>query len=103
MPKGFEPMTREAAIANQEQIVADGYRLEWWYGTDCEKCCGVYPKFMTSYVGLGEQCYYQCEVCGKRTKGCDMSHFAADAWNRHEYLDNRQMTIFEIEEGDDNG
>ena len=89
-------MTREAAIANQEQIVADGFNLDHWYRTDCEKCCGVFPKVMTLPTFSIEDCYLQCEVCGKKTKAYGSPYLARDAWNRHEYIEDTQMSIFEF-------
>ena len=36
-------MNKAEAKANQDRIALN-YKLEWWYGTHCEKCCGIYPK-----------------------------------------------------------
>lgn len=88
-------MMKEEALAKQEQIVASGYKLEWWYGTNCEKCCGVYPRLETEGNIACEDVFYVCEVCGKRTKGYVMPWLARDAWNRHEYKsDYTQMKLF---------
>lgn len=76
-------MTAKEAKENQDRI-AKNYKLEWWYGTKCEKCCGVYPKLMFSGT-CNKYCYYQCEVCGKRTEKYSMPWLARDAWNNREY------------------
>lgn len=78
-------MTREEAKANQDRIVSDGFDLGWYYGTDCEKCCGVFPKFSTEYNISGGYCFYECEVCGKRTDAFPMPWQAVKAWNGHEW------------------
>lgn len=85
-------MTKEEAKANQERIEDEGYNLGWWYGTWCEKCCGVFPKFEVSDA-FGGGCWYQCEVCGKRTEEKSMPWQARDAWNRHEFLES-QIRMF---------
>lgn len=79
-----EQMTREEAKAKQDELEARGWNLSWWYGTKCEKCCGVYPMFCTSDAN-GGGCWYECEVCGKRTHELPMPWMAAEAWNRHEF------------------
>lgn len=82
-------MTKEEAKANQDRI-AKGYDLGYWYGTNCEKCCGVFPKFRTfGDLGGWTRCYYECEVCGKRTDKFEMPHQAEKAWNDHEYISNQ--------------
>lgn len=87
-------MTKEEAKANQDKIVAEGYDLGYWYGTGCEKCCGVFPKFK-AYGDLGghSRCYYECEVCGKRVRPVNMPWQAKEAWNNHEYVDG-QIRMF---------
>lgn len=84
-------MTREEAKANQDRI-AKNYNLGFWYGTNCEKCCGVYPKFCT-HDGKQHMCYYECEVCGKRTKLCTMPWIARDEWNAGLFQE-QQLCIF---------
>lgn len=88
-------MTPEQAKANQERI-AKNYNLGWWYGTHCTKCCGVYPKMMVTGGFSSEDAYYQCEVCGKRTKAYIMPHLAESAWNRGEFADGgeNQISLF---------
>ena len=87
-------MTEQQAKANQNRI-AKHYNLGWWYGTRCQKCCGVFPKFMTTDT-MRCECYYQCEVCGKRTKPFDMPWQAEEAWNNGEYDETvlRQLSLF---------
>ena len=79
-------MTIEEAKAKQNEI-AQHYNLSYWYGTNCEKCCEVYPKFRTfGDLGGHSKCYYECEVCGKRTELFDMPWQSEKAWNNHEYI-----------------
>ena len=87
-------MTAKEAKENQDRIEANGFDLGWWYGTRCQKCCGVYPKFMTS-DGMNHACWFQCEVCGKRTKAQVMPWVAEEAWNNGEYVEElRQYSLF---------
>ena len=89
-------MTAEEAKAKQDRI-AQNYELGWWYGTRCEKCCGVYPKFMVKDTQDPKNAYYQCEVCGKKTKPYTMPWLAEEAWNNHEYeSDYLQMSLWEF-------
>lgn len=89
-------MTAEEAKANQDRI-AEHHDLGHWYGTRCEKCCGVYPKFRTKDTFDPQNAYYECEVCGKRTKLYTMPWLAEQAWNNHEYeSDHIQMTLGEF-------
>lgn len=83
-------MTREEAKKNQDRI-ARFYNLSYYYGTNCEKCCGVYPKFKTD--GMQAVCWYECEVCGKRTKPAGMPWIAEEAWNAHKY-EEEQIKMF---------
>lgn len=88
-------MTPEEAKAEQARI-AQHYRLEWYYGTDCTPCCEVYPKFKSTR-GPEDLCYYECPVCGKRTEGHSMPWLARDAWNRGETYrekESEQLTLF---------
>lgn len=84
-------MTKEQAKENQDRL-SEKYNLSYWYGTKCEKCCGVYPKFMNTY-GSEATCWYECEVCGKRTRKKSMPWEAEEAWNAHEY-DEQQISMF---------
>ena len=89
-------MTKEEAKANQDRIAKD-FDLSYWYGTNCDKCCGVFPKFRTfggvfpkfrTFGDLGgrSKCYYECEVCGKKTEPFDMPWQSERAWNRGEFV-----------------
>lgn len=80
-------MTKEEAAAEQNRILLMGSNLGWWFGTDCEKCCGVFPRFHDNGGAKAESCWYECDVCGKRTEKKSMPWIARDAWNRHEYQD----------------
>ena len=84
-------MTREEAARNQAEI-AKHFNLGYWYGTKCKKCCGVYPKFHTS-DGNTSYCWYECEVCGKRTRNQDMSWQAERDWNNDQFLET-QIRMF---------
>ena len=87
-------MTKEEAKENQDRL-SKHYDLGFWYGTNCEKCCGVYPKFGTEGNQASGECFYVCEVCGKRTKGYSMPWQAKEAWNRHEYKNKHtQLSLF---------
>ncbi len=75
--------SKEEEKSEQERI-SRNYDLSYWYGTGCEKCCGVYPKFYTDqdFSAYG---YYVCMVCGKESTHHPMTWQAKDAWNKHEY------------------
>lgn len=89
-------MTPEEAKAEQDRLAHSGFRLEWWYGTDCTQCCGVFPKFRR-VKDARDLCYYECQVCGKRTAAKEYPWLARDAWN-HGYTfrekDSEQLTLF---------
>ena len=86
-------MTPEEAKANQDRI-AEHYKLGWWYGVNCKKCHGVYPKFMNT--NDMNKCFYQCEVCGRKTGVHDMPKQAEDDWNS--MTGAVQTTIFDFME-----
>ena len=79
-------MTAEEAKKYQDQIVAEGWDLGFWYGTKCAKCCGVYPKFVNVYTDGQDLCRYECEVCGKKTAVYSMPWLARDAWNNGKFV-----------------
>lgn len=88
--------------AAEEKMEQDklGRMLSMYYGTSCEKCCGVYPKFFTE-GGFKDDGYYVCLVCGKESTHKPMAWQARDAWNNHKYIFNpetefTQMTIFDL-------
>lgn len=37
-----------------------------------------------------------CTRCGRKTKNFTMPWIAWEAWDRHEYIDGGQMTIFDV-------
>ena len=78
-------MTREEAKAEQDRLSSMGIDLGWYFGTRCEKCCGVYPRFHDNGGTGRNTCWYECDVCGKRTELHVMPWVAEEAWNRHEY------------------
>lgn len=75
--------TEEQAKRDQEEL-AKKFDLGFWYGTKCEKCCGVYPAFRHSDLN-GGGCWYECEVCGKRTEEVAMPWIAEEAWNAGQF------------------
>ena len=75
-------MTAREAANEQNRLRIMGYSLGYWFGTKCEKCCGVYPRFIKTGK---DDCFYQCDVCGKRTEPCVMPWVAEEAWNKHHY------------------
>ena len=85
-------MTAEEAKRHQDQIVADGWDLGFWYGTKCEKCCGVFPKLIT-HIGGEQLCRYECEVCRKTTEAYTMPWLARDAWNEGKFI-TAQASLF---------
>lgn len=84
-------MTEEEARAHQEEL-SKHFDLSYWYGTNCKKCCGVYPKFHSGTV-LHPCCWYECEVCGSRTEEKPMPWIARDAWNNGE-VSEPQLSLF---------
>ena len=83
--------------AKQDKL---GDNADWYYGTNCKKCCGVYPAFYTE-GGFRDYGYYVCLVCGKESIHKPMNWEAREAWNNEEYLWQpmyKQHTIFDYEE-----
>ena len=82
--------TRAEEVRYEQNMLAIKYgkeNLSWWYGTKCEKCCGVFPKLMKRDVfDKYNDTYYQCEVCGKQTDYYGMPWVAEEAWNEHRYM-----------------
>ncbi len=89
-------MTKSEAKAEQERLVKEGYNLAWWYGTDCDKCCDVFPKLMKEGNSTNDKCFYMCPVCGKRTESFQMPWIAEDAWNAGQFAEEQQTTIFSL-------
>jgi hypothetical protein len=82
-------MTQQEAIEEQQrlELIYGKEKLGWWFGTRCEKCCGVYPRFQTRNTNdKYHNAYYKCDVCGKQTDYYGMPSQAEEAWNGHKYL-----------------
>lgn len=77
-------MTAAEAKARQDDLEARGFSLSYWYGTKCKQCHGVYPAFHHSEAN-GGGCWYECEVCGKRTEEMSMPWMAEEAWNAGQF------------------
>lgn len=84
-------MTAEEAKARQDEL-SKHYNLGFWYGVNCKKCCGVFPILRTGGT-QGMDCWYECEVCGKRTEPKSMPWIAANAWNEDRFPD-QQLRLF---------
>ena len=91
----------EVIKAKQDKL---GENAGWYYGTWCDKCCGVYPAFM-SEQGFRDYGYYVCLVCGKESLHEPMPWQCRDDWNagRYEWKPEKvgQLTIFDWLEGSD--
>lgn len=70
--------TAEDEKKKQEEI-AKHYNLSHWYGTNCIKCCGVYPRFIKTD---DDKCYYECQVCGRKSEAFLMPWLARNDWDR---------------------
>lgn len=82
-------------VIKQQNDIAAHFDLGWWYGTWCKKCCDVYPIFMKT-DDFSDLCYYQCEVCGRKSKKCVMPWVARDDWNSMEFdLIEEQISLFQ--------
>ena len=84
-------MTMEDAILEQEEIVRRGFNLGWWFGTNCRKCCSVFPRLIAN----DHDCWYQCPVCGQRTEPASMPWIAEEAWNSGRFRDEILQISFE--------
>lgn len=84
-------MTAEEAKRNQDEI-SKHYKLSYWYGTKCNKCCGVYPKLMATN-GHNEMCWYECEVCGTKVEPQSMPWIAEREWNAGHFVQ-KQISFF---------
>lgn len=80
-------MTQREAETEQKLLEIKGFNLGWYFGTKCEKCCGVFPRLCIRDIqDKYHDTYYKCDVCGKQTEYYGMPKQAEDAWNRHEYM-----------------
>lgn len=73
--------SQNQAQNEQADLINKGMNLGWWFGTNCKKCHGVYPKIMNEGNTTNERVYFICEVCGKRTEGFQMPWIAEKEWN----------------------
>ncbi len=82
-------MTQKDAAMEQKRlaIIYGEKNLAWWFGTKCQKCCGVYPRFHTADSTKRDNCWYECDVCGKQTNIQVMPWVAAEAWNKGEFAE----------------
>lgn len=81
-------MTRQEAINEQNRLAIffGEENLGWWFGTRCERCCDVLPRFVSKNTNdKYHSCAYRCDVCGKQTEWTGMPWQAEEAWNNHEY------------------
>ncbi len=78
-------MTKEDAIMEQKLLQIKGFNLGHWFGTNCTKCCDVYPRFKHRFENGKELGLYECPVCGKHTAGETMPWISAEAWNSGKY------------------
>lgn len=79
-------MTMDEAIKRQKEL-SEHFDLGFWYGTKCNKCCGVYPKLIIGEGGFNDLCRYECEVCGTTTEPCIMPWVAEEKWNAGEFVE----------------
>ena len=80
-------MTQQEAMQEQKRLEISGFNLGWYFGTRCEKCCGVYPRYLTRDVNdKYHSAYYKCDVCGKQTEYYGTPQQAEEAWNNHKYM-----------------
>lgn len=80
-------MTQQEAMREQKLLEIKGMKLGWYFGTRCEKCCGVYPRLQKrNTTDKYHDTYYRCDVCGKQTEYFGMPHQAEEAWNKHQYM-----------------
>jgi len=80
-------MTQQEAVMEQKLMQIKGMNLAWYFGTDCEKCCEVYPRLVKRNVtDKYHDTAYRCDVCGKQTEWSGLISQARDAWNNHQYM-----------------
>ena len=100
-----EPLYRlhsaKEELDEQMSLAKRGADLGWYYGTKCEKCCGVFPKFFTEET-FAAKGFYVCMVCGKESRHRSMAHLARESWNNGEFVfipDAYQYSIFDYLKG----
>lgn len=93
----YELKTAKEEKEHQEKL---GNCLGFYYGTNCDKCCGVYPAFFTEGT-FRDYGYYVCLVCGRESKHQPMNWMAKDSWNNCEYKwvpdpkEHEQLSVFD--------
>ena len=100
VPK-YRLRSAEEEIEHQNGL---GKAIQFYYGLECKKCCGVYPAYFTT-DGFESRGYYVCLVCGKESKHGVMEHLARSNWNegRYEWMPeekNYQYSIFDLMKGE---
>lgn len=87
----------ESIKAKQDRL---GENAAWYYGTNCKKCCGVFPAFFTeqTFEGLG---YFVCLVCGRESQHEHMAWQAEESWNAGRYCfepkeEYKQITLWDV-------
>lgn len=72
------------------RCVLSGFNPAWWYGEGHRECCGQPPKFMSGGNTSGGYCWYQCEICGTRTRhDHDMPWQALKEWDAGEVFNEK--------------
>lgn len=74
-------VSEDEAKRHQDKL---GKNAGWYYGVNCKKCHGVYPKHINEQ-NFRAFAYYLCPVCGKESKHCSMPWEAEKAWNNDEF------------------
>lgn len=105
---GVETFKRpKYVLKSVEEVKAEQVRLgsnaSWYYGTNCAKCCGVYPQMFTEET-FDDNAYYVCPVCGKESEHAKMPWQARQKWNAGAYkwepteepTGYRQLTLFDF-------
>lgn len=84
-------MDNEELKAKQARLGVHAY---WYYGTNCRKCHDVWPTIKVEYHIGWDECYFMCEVCGRRTKNCITLQEAEQEWNGgHTSIEGIQLGI----------
>lgn len=74
-------VSEDVAKKQQDKL---GKNVGWFYGTNCKRCHGVYPKHIDE-PDYRAYAYYLCPVCGKESKHFPMPWQAEKAWNNDEF------------------
>ena len=84
----------KSVVKQEQEELAQHFNLAWWYGVNCIKCCDVYPVFLTEDNNTGHCCWYQCEVCGRKSLKAVMPHIAVQSWNDNIRLSEGQISLY---------